>query len=160
MSLKNLISVGYTQEEVDQINQHLAGIQEIIKVKVINLSPEERQQYGRINDRTENWIVKVDSHMKQRPELVPFYINKEEFDKDMEARNKMKPILNSIASLQESLDDTSKLLSHDIYNTAISYYRNIKIIAQQDVPGTTTIYEDLKSQFPGRPSSVPEEAEE
>ena len=160
MSLKNLISVGYTQEEVDQINQHLAGIQEIIKGKVINHSPEERQQYGRINDRTENWIVKVDSHMKQRPELVPFYINKEEFDKDMEARNKMKPILNSIASLQESLDDTSKLLSHDIYNTAISYYRNIKIIAQQDVPGTTTIYEDLKSQFPGRPSSVPEEAEE
>jgi len=160
MSLKNLISVGYTQEEVDQINQHLAGIQEIIKGKVINLSPEERQQYGRINDRTENWIVKVDSHMKQRPELVPFYINKEEFDKDMEARNKMKPILNSIASLQESLDDTSKLLSHDIYNTAISYYRNIKIIDQQDVPGTTTIYEDLKSQFPGRPSSVPEEAEE
>ena len=160
MSLKNLISVGFTQEEVDQINQHLAGIQELIKGKVINLSPEERQQYGRINNRTENWIVKVDVHMKQRPELIPFYIDKEEFVKDQEARNKMKPILNSIASIQESLDDTSKLLSHDIYNTAISYYRNIKMISRQDVPGTTTIYEDLKSQFPGRPSSVPEEAEE
>ena len=160
MSLKNLISVGFTQEEIDQINQHLAGIQELIKGKVINLSPEERQQYGRINNRTENWIVKVDSHMKQKPELVPFYIDKEEFDKDQEARNNMKPILNSIASIQESLEDTSKLLSHDIYNTAIAYYRNIKVISQQDVPGTTTIYEDLKSQFPGRSSSVPEEVEE
>lgn len=152
--------MGFTQEEIDQINQHLAGIQELIKGKVINLSPEERQQYGRINNRTENWIVKVDSHMKQKPELVPFYIDKEEFDKDQEARNNMKPILNSIASIQESLEDTSKLLSHDIYNTAIAYYRNIKVISQQDVPGTTTIYEDLKSQFPGRSSSVPEEVEE
>ncbi|MFW6047607.1 MAG: hypothetical protein ACOCP4_07485 [Candidatus Woesearchaeota archaeon] len=72
----------------------------------------------------------------------------------------MKPILNRIASIQESLDDTSKLLSHDIYNTAISYYRKIKMISRQDVQGTTTIYEDLKSQFPGRPSNVPEEAGE
>lgn len=160
MSLKNLISVGYTQEEIHQINQHLAGIQELIKGKVINLSPEERQQYGRINNRTENWIVKVDGHMKQKPELVPFYIDEDEFDNDLEARNNMKPILNSIASIQESLDDTSKLLSHDIYNTAIAYYRNIKVISQQDVPGTTTIYEDLKSQFPGRPTSPAEEVDE
>jgi hypothetical protein len=159
MSHKDLISVGYTEEEISMINEHLTGIEQIIQGKVVNLSPEERQQYGRINDRTENWVVKVKDYMVQKPELIPFYIDQEEHMNDIEARDTMKPFQRRINSIKESFDDTSKLLSHDIYNTSIAYYRNMKIISQQDIPGTTTIYEDLRSQFPGRPSTVPEEAE-
>jgi hypothetical protein len=159
MSHKDLISVGFTEEEIKLLNQHFDGIEQIIQGKVVNLSPEERKQYGSINDRTENWVYKVKGYMAQKPELVPFYLNVSEFNNDYEARNAIKPILNRIASIHESFDDTAKLLSHDIYNTSIAYYRSIKMIAQQNVPGTTTIYEDLKKQFPGRPSSVPEVAE-
>ena len=71
----------------------------------------------------------------------------------------MKPILNRLVSITESVDDTSKLLSSDIYNVALSYYRNIKIISSENVPGTTNIYQDLAEQFPGRPSSIIEERE-
>jgi len=45
--------------------------------KTINLTPEERQFYGKINDKTENWITKVHYYMNEHPEMVPFYINKE-----------------------------------------------------------------------------------
>ena len=95
--------------------------------------------------------------MDQKPELIPFYLDKKEFDKDVKALEDIKPILRWITSVYESLDNTSKLLSTDIYNAAITYYRNIKLISQQNVAGTTSTYKDLSSQFPGRSSAIPEE---
>ena len=90
--------------------------------------------------------------MDQKPELIPFYLDKKEFDKDVKAREDIKPILRRITSVYESLDNTSKLLSTDIYNAAITYYRS-----QQNVAGTTSTYKDLSSKFPGRSSAIPEE---
>jgi hypothetical protein len=160
MSLNNLISMSFEEQELEQINNALLTIENIIEDKVINLTPEEKQLYGKIGDKTENWVLKVSRYMMQKPELVPFYLNKEEFDRDQKARKEIMPLLNRISSLQESLDDTAKLLSTDVYNAALAYYRNIKLVAQQNVPGTSVIYEELSGQFPGRPSSVPEKSQD
>ncbi|CAL2106006.1 conserved hypothetical protein [Tenacibaculum sp. 190524A02b] len=157
MATKNLISIAFTQEEVTAINEALTAIENVIKDKVINLTPEQRQLYGKLGDKTDNWIKKAKQYMEQKPELVPFYLNKLEFDKDYASREAIVPMLNRINSIHESLDDTAKLVSTDIYNAAIAYYRNIKLISQQDVPGTSSIYKDLASQFPGRGTEVPEE---
>lgn len=160
MAIDNLITVSFKPEEVKQINEALFTIEKIIKDKVVNLTPEEKQLYGKIGDNTENWVSKVTGYMEQKPELVPFYLDKEEFKRDQESRKAILPILNRISSIQESLDDTAKLISTDVYNSALAYYRNIKLIAQQNVPGTTGIYQDLANQFPGRPSAVPEESQD
>ncbi len=141
------------------MNEALSTIEQVVKGKVINLSPEEKQLYGKIGDNTENWISKVNGYMQQKPELIPFYLNKEEFEKDQKARKDILPVLNRISSVYESLDDTAKLISTDVYNAALTFYRNIKLISQQNVPGTTGIYQDLAAQFPGRPSSVAEESQ-
>ncbi|OED43220.1 hypothetical protein AB832_02670 [Flavobacteriaceae bacterium (ex Bugula neritina AB1)] len=158
MAIDNLISTSFTAEEVEAINQALTTIETTIHGKVINLTPEERQLYGKLGNRTENWVKKVTGYMDQKPELVPFYLNKTEFDKDVKVREEILPVLRRITSVVESLEDTSKLLSTDIYNAAIAYYRNIKLISQQNVPGTSNIYKDLADQFPGRSSTVPEES--
>ncbi|WP_208746764.1 hypothetical protein [Aquimarina algiphila] len=160
MTMNNLISTEFSTQEVDQIKQSISTIEKIISSKVINLTSEERQLYGKLGDKTENWVKKVGEYMEQKPELVPFYLDKKEFDKDVKAREDIIPILRRITSVYESLDDTSKLLSTDIYNAAIAYYRNIKLISQQNVAGTTNIYKDLSSQFPGRSSTVLEENKE
>ncbi len=157
MAIDNLISTAFTAEEVEAINQALTTIETTIQGKMINLTPEERQIYGKLGNRTENWVKKVTGYMEQKPELVPFYINKAEFDKDVKVREEILPMMRRITSIQESLDDTSKLLSTDIFNAAIAYYRNIKLISQQNVPGTSNIYKDLADQFPGRSSAIPEE---
>ena len=81
----------------------------------------------------------------------------DEFNKDQKPRDIIVTALNRLTAIHESVDDTSKLLSTDIYNAAIAYYRNIKLISQQNVPGTTSIFQDLSAQFPGRKSSVLEE---
>jgi hypothetical protein len=150
MSLDNLISVKLTIEQKNQILDHLIKIEEILDGKVINLTPKQRQFHGRIGDWTENWIKKVIMWMDQKPDLIPFYLNVENFCQDVESRENFKPLLAKIRLIKESLEDTSMLLSSDIYTAAIAYYRHIRNVSHANVPGTTEIYKDLATQFTGR----------
>jgi len=159
MSLDNLISIDLSDEEVKTIKDSLTAIEAILKGKTVNLTPEDRQTYGRLGNRTENWISKVMDYLDERPELTPMYINVPEFKKDYHVRKKLLPIMNSIASLSESIDDTTVLLGNDIYNYALAYYRNIKLVSRENVPGTTEVYTDLATQYPNRRSAVPEETD-
>lgn len=154
MALENLISVQFTQQELNQMDAALATIENILNGKVINLKPEERSRFARIGNETANWIDKVKGYMNQQAALVPFWVNKAEFDRDHDARSNIQPRLNRLKSILESLEDTNILLSSDVYQAAIAFYRNVKQAAQQNVPGTTTIYQDLAAQFPGMPRSV------
>ena len=157
MALENLLSVKFTEEEKKEVFTCLERIEEILNGKVINLTPEEKQEYGRIGEKTEEWIRKVNMWMDQKPEAVPYYLDLEEFRNDIKVRDMMKPLMGRLKLLAETLDDTSVILSTDIYNIALAYYRNIKIVSRANVPGTSEIYNDLSKQFPGRPSTVPED---
>jgi hypothetical protein len=94
-----------------------------------------------------------------RPELTPMYINVPELKRDFESRKKLLPVLRQIAFIVESIDDTTVLLGKDIYNYALAYYRHIKLVSRDNVPGTTEVYKDLSAQFPNRKSAVPEDSE-
>jgi len=39
------------------------------------------------------------------------------------------------------------LLDHDNYHNAITFYRNVKYLSGENVPGTNVIYEDMKQFF-------------
>lgn len=159
MALDNLISLNLSDEEVKTIHDALESIEKIFEGKTVNLTPEERQTYGRLGNRTENWISKVFEYIDRRPELTPVYINLPEFRNDFEVRNNLKPVMTRLKFLSESIDDTLVLLGNDIYNYSLAYYRNIKLVSRENVPGTTEVYNDLAAQFPSRASAVPEEPE-
>jgi hypothetical protein len=153
MALENLISVEFTQDELNKLDDALKVIETILVGKAINLTPEQRSQYGRIGNRTENWIDKIKQYMDDNPKLVPAYLDKAEYDKDYKTRKDIAPRLNRLTSICESMDDTQKLISTDLYGNSIAFYRNLKITAQQNVAGSSAIYADLKTQFPGNPGS-------
>ena len=149
--MENLISVEFTPAETAQINAALDTIKGIIINKVINLTPEQRQEFGKVGNERANFIVKSLGYMLQRPDLVPNYIDIAEFQKDVNARQAIIPLLNRVTEIQEMFNDTNLLLGADVFNTAIAFYRNVKIASQQNVPGSTNIYQDLQYDFPGRP---------
>ena len=154
MALENLIKVSFTEEDISKLKKSLSEIEEVLAPKVVNLTPDERRQYGRIGNNTQNWIDKVDTYMVQNPKLVPFYLSKEEFDKDRLARSIFLDLIKQTNSILESMEDTGMLLSTDIYHNALAFYQNVRLAANQNVPGSTSIYQDLAEQFPGRPASV------
>lgn len=149
MALDNLISVSFTDEELTKISAAIEQINTILKGKAINLTPEDRRQYGSIADRNKLLVDKAKFYMEKAPTTVPKTIDKAEFDRDYAARGQVEAPLRELTMVAEKLRDTKTLLDYDNLQTAMAYYRYVKYLASQNEPGTTTIYQDLKLHYPG-----------
>jgi hypothetical protein len=147
MALDNLISVSFTADELSQIDEALQAVENVLYKKTINLTPDERKQYGRIAEQNKLFVNKAKVYMEQFPQHVPGFLDKAEFDKDYSAREQIEMRLQRLSSLTEQLSDTKTLLDHDNYHNAITFYRNIKYLSDENVPGSNVIYSDMKQFF-------------
>lgn len=160
MALENLISVEFTQEELQKIDGLLTQLEEALKPKFINLTTDQRKELARVGVKTEGWVARVQGYMAQYPDLVLRHIDTAEFNKDFTARQALLPRLNRLQALTARVDDTALLLGSDLYNTSIAYYKGIKAMADSNAPNAKVVHTDLKQQFPGRPNAKKtEEAE-
>ena len=147
MAIDNLISISLTDDEVASISTAIESINTVLKDKVLNLTPDERRQYGSIADRNKILVDKCKAYMEQSPHTIPNIIDKTEFDKDYIAREQMEQPLRQLRGVVEKLQDTKTLLDHDNYVAATSYYRYIKFLSTQNEPGITSIFTDLKQHY-------------
>lgn len=147
MALDNLISLEFSAGELAVIDNAISSIEGVLVGKTINLTPEQRQQYGRIAEQNKLFVNKAKNYMEQYPQLVPGFLDKTEFDKDYAAREKIEMRLQRLSSLTEQLSDTKTLLDHDNYHNAITFYRNVKYLSDENVPGSNVIYTDMKQFF-------------
>ena len=150
MPLDNLISLEFTDEEVKEIDTSLKVLEKYFNKKMINLTPEEKRKYGRPGPKFMPWIKKILMYMEQIPELTPNYLKTGEFKKDVRSAEFLTSIKARIKLLNESVDDTTILIRKDIHQAGFIYYRNVKLAAGSDVPGSTSVYQDLKSIFTSR----------
>lgn len=147
MALDNLISVSFSKTDLETIDKAIQDIQSVLTGKTINLTPEQRQQYGRIAEQNKLFVNKAKIYMEQYPQYVPPFLDKAEFDKDYTAREQIEQRLQQMDSLAEQLSDTKVLLDHDNYHNSISFYRNIRFLSEENVPGTNVIYDDMRQFF-------------
>jgi hypothetical protein len=97
--------------------------------------------------------------MRQAPQLTPSYIDMSEHASDMSAHRALNPRIERINILLHSMQDTNLLLGADIYNNSLSFYRVVREAAKVNAPGASSIYNDLKRQFPGSSKKNNEPAE-
>ena len=147
MAIDNMISVDFSDQELNKIENALNEVLQVLSGKVINLTPEERTQYGSIGDKNKIFVDKCKAYMEQDPTTVPNTLDKHEFDKDYKARQQMEEPLKKLNRITEMLMDTKILLDFDNYNGSLSYYRYVKFLATQNMPGITSIHADLSQHF-------------
>lgn len=153
MALDNVISVEFSSEELKKISDALTVIEQVMKDKSVNLTPDERQQYGRIADRNRLLVDKCKTYMELNPQSLPPTLNKEEFDRDYQARTQIDPVMKRIAVLQTLFSDMKTLLDFDNFNAAVSYYRYVKYLSMQNAPGMSAVYSDLRTHYQNRSTS-------
>ncbi len=159
MAFENLISISFTSAELSKLDEALKTISTIIKDKVVNLTPEQRRQYGSIAEQNKLFVNKAKLIMEQNPQHIPSFLDKEEFDKDHAAREQIEERLQKLAGLAEQLRDTKIVLDHDNYFNALSFYRNIKYLSNENVPGTSTLHKEMKQFFVSVRSSNEEDTD-
>jgi len=147
MALENLISVSFTEGELNTLDKHLEGIRTVLTGKTINLTPEQRQQYGRIANQNKLIVDKAKNHMEQNPGWIPKFLDKDEFDKDYTARKQVEERVQLLENLSQQLLDTKTLLDHDNYTNSLTFYRMVRFLAGENEPGAKSVYEDMKVLF-------------
>jgi hypothetical protein len=155
MAFENLISLQFTPAELLQLDAALQSIEAVLVGKTVNLTPAERQQYGSIAEQNKLFVNKAKSYMEQYPAYVPSFLDTAEFNNDYAARQQIETRLQRLQSIAEQLSDTKVLLDHDNYFNALSFYRNIRFLSNENVPGTTTLYQDMKQFFTSNTPSSP-----
>jgi hypothetical protein len=58
-------------------------------------------------------------------------------------------LVNSIRQVEESASDTEMTAGSEAYQAALVFYKSVKKATAQDIPGAKTVYEELKTRFPG-----------
>ncbi|MEW7280696.1 hypothetical protein ABW636_19065 [Aquimarina sp. 2201CG1-2-11] len=147
MALENLISVSFSKEELMELDQHLTGIKKVLKGKTVNLTPDQRRQYGRIANQNKLIVDKAKNYMEQHPNWIPRFLDKTEFDKDYTARKQVENRVQLLENLSQQLIDTKTLLDHDNYTNSLSFYRMVRYLAGENEPGAKPVYEDMKVLF-------------
>jgi len=153
MAIDNLISVSFTEEELNAIDNALASIEVVIKNKCIKFTPEERKKYAKVGRETEDWIAKVREYMLQSPELILPHIDTDEYYKDYDSRLTLLPRIRRLENIYNLFEDTNLLIGNDLYNNAISYYKGLKAERQNHISEAKCIYFELTARFPGRPKA-------
>lgn len=159
MALENLISVEFTDAELTKLDDAISIIESVLLGKTINLTPEQRQQYGSIAEQNKLFVNKAKGYMEQYPQYVPPFLDKAEYDKDYDARQQMESRMQRMNSLTEQFSDTKILLDFDNYHNSLTFYRNVKYLSSENVPGTNVIYDDMKQFFISPTSTIPGESE-
>ena len=149
MPLKDLMQNQLSATDLSDMNKSLDQLQKTINGKMVNLTPEERQKYGSINEQNKLLVNKVNDLHTSQPNFDSSKVNWAEFESDFSTRAQLEGIITRLRSIAEQLDDTKILHDNDNYQAALSQYSYISFLAGENEPGVTTIKDEL-SQFFGR----------
>ncbi|MDR2481578.1 MAG: hypothetical protein LBD07_04715 [Spirochaetaceae bacterium] len=136
-------------EVLAKVQTKIEEIREILTPYIIALTPEERQKIPKMGEKSLEFVEKAYEFAGKNANLVPPYLDMEEFGADFNEAHGLWTFHNAIRQLEEGIDDTEMTAGSEAYQAALVFYKSVKMAAAQDVPGAKAVYEELRTRFPG-----------
>ena len=149
MPLTNLNSAHLTEAEVTAAQNALTELENALAIITVQLTPEDRQKYGSINEQNKLLVNKVKDFRQSNPNLSVSDVDWEEFDKDFASRNVFESLINRLNALLIKLQGAKILHDYDNYQAALDDYAYTTYRAATGADGYENKYNELK-QFFGR----------
>ncbi len=147
------INAIFSPAEIIAATAHFEGLNTILADKGVNLTPDERGNFYKMHNRRLALAVRTLDHATNRPDLIPPYADLAAAKKDFEFYKQLITFINLASGLLEIMTDTQMAVGSEVMQFCRLFYNSVKMAAEQNVPGTTSIYEDLNEFFdlPPRP---------
>lgn len=149
MPITNLSNTHLTAAQVADAQAALAQLETALAAITVNLTAEDRQKYGSINEQNKLLVNKVNDYHKNQPLLSTPQIDWTEFDNDYNSRQNIEALMARMESLITRLSNAKILHDYDNYQAALTDYAFTSYMAGTAAPGFETKMNDLK-QFFGR----------
>ena len=149
MPLTNLNSAHLTDAQVTAAQNALTELENALAIITVQLTPEDRQKYGSINEQNKLLVNKVKDFRQSNPNLSVSDVDWDEFDKDFASRNVFESLINRLNALLIKLQGAKILHDYDNYQAALDDYAYTTYRAATGADGYENKYNELK-QFFGR----------
>jgi hypothetical protein len=147
MPFDNLNNNHFTATEKTTVNSSLAAIETVINPKLKNLSAEERQKYGSINEQNKLIVNKVKDFRDNQPALSSPDVDWTEFIADYDTRNFLNATIIRLQEMVDGLNNNKILHDFDNYQASLTDYDYSKYKASTKTAGYETKVNELAQFF-------------
>ncbi|MCT4582007.1 MAG: hypothetical protein N4A35_11350 [Flavobacteriales bacterium] len=123
MPFSNKGTEHFNNAQKSNVEQLIRDLETALINHLINLSPEERRQYGSVNEQNKLIIDKVKSYQENNPALSTPDVDWVEFNKDYETRIFLSKIIDHLEALITGLSNVKILHDWDNYQAALTDYK-------------------------------------
>lgn len=145
--MNNLSAFHLSDEQKKNINEALVALEEAMKPIKVNLTPEERHRYGRVNEINKLFINKVNDYANTQPHLKTADVDWEEFARDFNSRSFLEQLISRLDSLSTRANNSKTLHDYDNYQDALSDYAFTAFRAKSNIVGFEEKNKELKQFF-------------
>lgn len=153
MAITNLNNNHLTDAQVSEAKDAATRLETALTPVNINLSAEDRQRYGSINEQNKLLVNKVMDYHVNQPELQTPHNDWVEYSNDFKSRKNLESLIARLDSLSTRLKNAKILHDFDNYQGALADYAYTSFMAGTGTVGFEDKMNDLK-QFFGRTAST------
>ena len=154
MPITNLNNKHLTAEQLVAAQDALTNLESALVDIDFNLTSEDRQKYGSINEQNKLIVNKVNDYLVNQPQLASSEVEWEEFRKDFSSRANLEALIARLDNLSTKIKNAKILHDYDNYQAALTDYAYTAYKAGTSAPGYETNQNDLKQFFANRGSST------
>ncbi|GIM58954.1 hypothetical protein [Capnocytophaga canimorsus] len=147
MSINNLNNVHLTDEQITAVNEALTQLEQALQLINVNLTAEDRNRYGRVNEQNKLFINKVNDFAHSQPELRSPDVDWVEFVKDFKSRNFLENTFNRLQEMATRVNNAKILHDYDNYQDSLEDYAYTNFRAGSKKVGYEVKYKELKQFF-------------
>ena len=147
MSISNLNNVHLNDTQIHAIKQALVALDNAMQLLQVNLTPEDRNRYGRVNEQNKLFINKIYDYIMNNPDLCSRDVNWEEFKQDYKSRAFLEQLINDLESLITRAKNAKILHDFDNYQDALEDYAYTSFRARSKTVGYEDKHRELKQFF-------------
>ncbi|MFA7687759.1 MAG: hypothetical protein WCY25_07830 [Moheibacter sp.] len=122
--------------------------------KLASLTPDERKQYGSVNEQNKRVVNKVNDYYNSQPDLSSRQVDWEEFQADYDSRAVLENTIYRLQSLITGLHSAKILHDWDNFQDSLRDYDYAKYMMKINQPGYETKVNEI-GQFFSQPNPVP-----
>lgn len=133
--------------EKTTLNTTLTALENALAPKIANLTAEERQKYGSVNEQNKLVINKVKDYRTNHPTMSSPDVDWTEFAADYDSREVIAGVISRLQTLLEGLNAAKILHDHDNLSAALMDYEYAKYKAGTNTSGYETKVNEIKQFF-------------
>ncbi len=143
----NRISASVDEASIQRVQLALDDIRRELPF-LLQLIGADRPSLINVGENLAPFLDQAFRDADANPDLVPPSLDMEELKRDVDLFNQLKRLLGPMQELLDLMNDTHLAAGSDAFETAIVFYKNVRMAAKLGDPKAQQMLDDLKENLP------------